>query len=58
MPLTILLVPLPQIHPISTIFVVVPYVIIMAFPIIIPPFAMVVIVGSYHHRGDEGHAHQ
>jgi hypothetical protein len=46
MPLAVLLVPLPKINPVSTIFVVVPYVIVMMLPIVIPPFAMVVVVSS------------
>ena len=54
MPLTVLLVPLPQIDPISTIFVVVPHMIVVVFPIVIPPFAMVVVVSSRCYRGYEG----
>jgi hypothetical protein len=56
MPLTVLLVPLPQVDPVSTIFVVVPHVIVVVFPIVIPPFAMVVVVSSHCQRGNKGGA--
>jgi hypothetical protein len=56
MPLTVLLVPFPQISPVSSIFVVVPHVIIMVFPIVIPPLAMVVVVSSHCQRGKKGGA--
>jgi hypothetical protein len=49
MPLPILPMPLNQVGAVSTIFVVVPYVIVMMLPIIISPFAMVVVVGSHRH---------
>jgi hypothetical protein len=58
MPLPILLMPLHQVGAIGTILVVVPYVIVMVFPIVISPFAMVVVVGSRRHWGDESDAQE
>jgi hypothetical protein len=58
MPLTVLLVPLSQVDPVSTIFVVIPHVIVAVFAIVIPPFAMVVVVSSHCHRGNEGGAQE
>jgi hypothetical protein len=56
MPLTVLPVLLPQVDPVSTIFVVVPYMIVMMLSIVIPPLAMMVVVSSHYQRCNKGSA--
>jgi hypothetical protein len=56
MPLTVLLVPLSQVDPVSTIFVVVPHMIVMMLSIVIPPFAIVVVVSFHCQRCNKGGA--
>src|ERR1019366_9516349 len=54
--LPIILVLLPQVGPVSTIFLIVVYVVVMAVPIVVPLFLMV--VRRHRDRSNEGHAQQ